>query len=57
MTTLQGQLVHGLGLARNLTRIDWVRRQLIDRVGIDPHPGTLNLKLADAAMCKTGKKK
>ncbi len=44
---IDGQLVNGLGLAKNLTQIDWVRRQLIDLVGIDPHPGTLNLNLKD----------
>ena len=47
MTTIIGQLVHGLGLAKELTGIDWVRRQLIDLVGIDPYPGTLNLDLPD----------
>jgi HAD superfamily hydrolase (TIGR01509 family) len=47
--TIDGHLVHGLGLAKNLTQIDWVRRQLIDLAGIDPHPGTLNLTLKDAA--------
>ena len=48
MTIIDGQLVHGLGLGKNLTQIDWVRRQLIDLAGIDPHPGTLNLNLQDA---------
>lgn len=49
MTIIDGQLVNGLGLAKNLTQIDWVRRRLIDLVGIDPHPGTLNLDLRDDA--------
>jgi HAD superfamily hydrolase (TIGR01549 family) len=49
MTTIDGHLVHGMGLAKNLTQIDWVRRQLIDLVGIDPYPGTLNLDLPDEA--------
>lgn len=49
MKTIDGHLVEGLGLARNLTQIDWVRRRLIDLVGIDPHPGTLNLDLRDDA--------
>jgi len=43
MTVIEGELVRGLGLAGDLTQIDWVRRRLIDLVGIDPHPGTLNL--------------
>lgn len=47
MTCIDGNVVHGLGRAKGLTQIDWVRRQLIDHVGIDPHPGTLNLNLRD----------
>ena len=45
--SINGHLVHGLGLAKDLTQLDWVRRQLIDLAGIDPHPGTLNLNLKD----------
>ena len=47
MTVIQGQLVRGLGKAADFTRIDWVRRQLIEYAGIDPHPGTVNLELGD----------
>ena len=47
MTCIDGNVVHGLGRAKDLTQIDWVRRQLIDHVGIDPHPGTLNLNVRD----------
>lgn len=47
MTAIEGHLVSGLGRAADFTQIDWVRRQLIDLVGIDPHPGTLNLALRD----------
>lgn len=47
MTRIAGTLVHGLGQAKNLTQIEWVRRQLIECVGIDPYPGTLNLDLRD----------
>ena len=49
MTVIQGQLVRGLGKAADFTQIDWVRRQLIEYAGIDPHPGTVNLALADNA--------
>jgi HAD superfamily hydrolase (TIGR01549 family) len=49
MTAIQGQLVRGLGKAADFTQIDWVRRQLIDYAGIDPHPGTVNLALRDDA--------
>ena len=49
MTVIQGQLVRGLGKAADFTQIDWVRRQLIEYAGIDPHPGTVNLRIEDAA--------
>jgi len=47
MTVIEGHLVHGLGQSADLTQIDWVRSQLIELTGIDPHPGTVNLALAD----------
>jgi phosphoglycolate phosphatase len=46
-TLIEGQLVSGLGQAAGFTQIAWVRRQLIDLAGIDPHPGTVNLTLQD----------
>ena len=49
MRAIEGRLVSGLGQAAAFTQIDWVRRQLIDLVGIDPHPGTVNLALRDNA--------
>lgn len=49
MTIIDGHLVHGISQAKNLTQINWVRRQLIELVGIDPYPGTLNLELQDDA--------
>ena len=46
---LQGILVDGLGEGRRFTAIDWVRRRFRDLLGIDPHPGTVNLRLDDEA--------
>jgi HAD superfamily hydrolase (TIGR01549 family) len=46
---IEGHLVCGFGRAGDLTQIDWVRRQLIDLVGIDPHPGTVNLEVRNEA--------
>jgi len=45
MALIEGRLVRGLGEAALFTRIDWVRRQLIELAGIDPYPGTVNLVL------------
>jgi phosphoglycolate phosphatase len=47
ISVLEGHVVRGQGRAADFTKMDWVRRQLIDLVGIDPHPGTLNLALQD----------
>jgi len=49
MTVIEGHLIRGLGQAADFTQIDWVRRQLIELAGIDPHPGTVNLTLGDEA--------
>lgn len=49
MTIIEGHLARGLGRAAGFTQVDWVRRRLMDLVGIDPHPGTLNLALRDEA--------
>jgi HAD superfamily hydrolase (TIGR01549 family) len=46
---IEGHLVCGFGRAADQTQIDWVRRQLIDLVGIDPHPGTVNLEVRNEA--------
>ena len=46
---IEGQLIRGCGRSADLTQIEWVRRQLIDLVGIDPHPGTVNLVVREDA--------
>ena len=56
MTVIEGRLVRGLGQAADFTQIDWVRRRLIELAGIDPHPGTVNLVLADEVNRATWKR-
>jgi HAD superfamily hydrolase (TIGR01509 family) len=48
--TISGSLVTGQGEGASFTRLPWAREQFLARLGIDPHPGTLNLVLdrADA---------
>lgn len=46
---ISGNVVSGRGEAAGFTRLDWVVRQSVDHLGIDPYPGTLNLKLSDAS--------
>ncbi len=45
--TLSGKLVSGLGEGAGFTRAEWARRQFMDLLGIDPYPGTLNLKIEE----------
>jgi HAD superfamily hydrolase (TIGR01509 family) len=45
---LKGLVEPGAGLARGFTALDWVREAFVAQAGIDPWPGTLNLRLADA---------
>ncbi len=47
MLRLSGEVATGRGEASGFTRIDWVRTQCVERLGIDPFPGTLNLLVTD----------
>jgi CTP-dependent riboflavin kinase len=40
---LLGRLVTGIGHGKRFTRLDWARRQFVDKLGIDPFPGTINM--------------
>jgi phosphoglycolate phosphatase len=40
-----GCVVTGAGRGAAFTQLPWARRQFVERLGIDPHPGTLNLRL------------
>lgn len=46
--TITGRLASGIGQGRHFTGLDWARRQFIDKLGIDPFPGTVNV-IVDAA--------
>lgn len=46
---LAGQVITGLGQGAGFTQLDWVREQFMVKLGIDPHPGTLNLSLSKPA--------
>jgi phosphoglycolate phosphatase len=46
---ISGRLVTGRGEAAGFTQQDWVRRQMIEHAGIDPYPGTINIRLDEAA--------
>ncbi len=40
---LRGIVTSGIGESRNFTEIPWVKEQFIDKLGINPYPGTLNI--------------
>ncbi len=42
---IHGRLTTGTGHGKHFTRLDWARRQFVEKLGIDPFPGTVNLIL------------
>ena len=40
---IRGLVTSGAGKGQHFTQIDWARRQFIEKLGIDPSPGTVNL--------------
>ena len=49
---LRGQLSTGIGKGRHFTRLAWARQQFMDKLGIDPFPGTLNVIVDDSESMK-----
>jgi CTP-dependent riboflavin kinase len=45
---LLGRLATGIGQGKHFTQLDWARQQFLDKLGIDPFPGTVNLILDDS---------
>lgn len=43
-----GRVVSGRGQASGFTQLEWVRREFVGKLGIDPFPGTVNLQVVDA---------
>lgn len=44
---LLGRLATGIGHGKHFTRLDWARAQFMDKLGIDPFPGTINVIIDD----------
>lgn len=42
---LKGKLVKGIGKAGYFTQIDWVVNQCKEKLGFNPYPGTVNIKV------------
>jgi len=49
---LRGQISTGIGQGRHFTGLEWASQQFMDKLGIDPFPGTLNLIVGDSESMK-----
>lgn len=47
---ISGTVASGKGLGATFTRTDWALKILEDEYGIDPYPGTLNLKVSKTSL-------
>ena len=43
---LVGEACSGLGEGAGFTRLDWVRREFLAKLGFEPYPGTFNLRMS-----------
>jgi len=50
----RGEVFTGLGEGKYYISLDGYRRQLIDKLGFDPFPGTLNLKIDEESILRRG---
>jgi len=47
---LRGKVFSGQGGGTRFTEFPWVRNQIIEKLGFEPSPGTLNLKLTKESI-------
>jgi len=54
MRQIKGILVSGKEEGASFTELDWVKEQCLEKLGFQPYPGTLNLKVEgeDASLVK-----
>ncbi len=45
--TIRGRLATGAERGSHFTQLDWARQQFVNKLGIDPFPGTLNVMVDD----------
>jgi HAD superfamily hydrolase (TIGR01549 family) len=49
---ISGEIYSDLGEAKYFTQIDWVREEFINKLNIDPYPGTLNIRVKNSEDLK-----
>jgi riboflavin kinase, archaea type len=47
---ISGEVVSGKGVGASFTRTDWAVRIFEEEYGIDPYPGTLNLRVSKTSL-------
>jgi riboflavin kinase len=47
---LFGRVFTGRGEGRKYVELSWVKQQIMEKLGFDPYPGTLNLRLDEENM-------
>ncbi len=53
--TIRGNLFSGEGIGRKFVRISWVQKQIEEKLGFKPYPGTLNLCVEESEARKLGR--
>lgn len=49
---LSGRVFSGRGEGRKYVELSWVKQQIMEKLGFNPYPGTLNLRLDVESMKK-----
>jgi CTP-dependent riboflavin kinase len=47
MVTIRGKVFVGLGEGGKFVALEWVEKQIKEKLGFKPYPGTLNLKIEE----------
>jgi len=50
---VKGRVTRGLGEGKKFTQLPWVKRLIQEKIGFEPYPGTLNLRLSSDAQIFT----
>jgi len=49
---IRGKIVTGIGVGGSFMGLEWVRRQIHEKLGFEPYVGTLNLKMDEENSSK-----
>jgi riboflavin kinase len=49
---IKGKVFSGSGEGARFTELPWAKRQMIEKLGFTPHPGTLNIRIIDKGLSR-----